>query len=311
MARFRRRAVSRLALLAAVASAACTGEISDPKGVLGDPGAGPKGPAGGTTTGGGSTTGSGTTTGGGPLVESPSPRFIRQLTLSEYQRTIVDLLQIANPDTTAIPPDVSMKGFTTNVAASFVSAVNLDAYFTTGMSLADRAVNEAFAKIMPCQTQDATCSAAFVDKFGLRAFRRPLTADEKGRYVKLFDASLTGGNFKSGVSLVISAMLTSPNFLFRSELGTDMGSGSFALDPYEIATALSYTYWGTMPDDALFASAGAGTLATKADIEQQARRLLLDPRGRAHIASFFSEWTEAPRAFIADKDMTLYANVYQ
>ena len=52
-------------------------------------------------------------------------------------------------------------------------------------------------------------------------------------------------------------MLVSPHFLFRSELGGDAGGGTFKLTPYEIATALAYTYWGTMPDDALFASAAA------------------------------------------------------
>jgi hypothetical protein len=243
------------------------------------------------------------------LVESPSPRFIRQLTLGEYQRTVIDLLQIANPDTTAIPPDVPMKGFTTNVAASFVSATAFDAYFTTGMTLADRAVNEAYPKVVPCQTQDTACAGQFIDQFGLRAFRRPLTSDEKTRYLKLFDATLSA-NFKAGVSLVISSMLASPNFLFRTELGDDRGGGNFVLSTYEIATALSYTYWGTMPDNALFASAAAGTLANKSEIEAQARRLLADPRGRAHVASFFSEWTEAPRAFVADKDTSVYPNVY-
>jgi hypothetical protein len=177
------------------------------------------------------------------------------------------------------------------------------------MTLADRAVNEAYAKVVPCQTQDTACASQFIDQFGLHAFRRPLTTDEKSRYVKLFDPTLSA-NFKAGVSLVISSMLASPNFLFRTELGDDRGGGNFVLSPYEIASALSYTYWGTMPDDALFASAAAGTLANKSEIETQVRRLLADARGRAHVASFFSEWTEAPRAFVADKDMSTYPNVY-
>src|SRR5579859_5841039 len=125
-----------------LAVAGCTGSIGDVTSITGGgPSSGTGSP---TTTGGGpgSTTGGGMT-GGGPLVESPSPRFIRQLTLSEYTRTVTDLLHVANPDTTVIPPDVPMKGFTTNVAASFVSAIHFDAYFTLGMSLADRAVNES------------------------------------------------------------------------------------------------------------------------------------------------------------------------
>jgi len=128
---------------------------------------------------------------------------VRQLTLSEYRNTVIDLLQVANPDVTAIPPDVSMKGYTTNVAAGFVSERHLDGYMSVGAALATRAVTESFAKIVPCQTQDAACASTFVEKFGLRAFRRPLTAEEKARYVKSFDTALTNGDFKTGVSQTV------------------------------------------------------------------------------------------------------------
>jgi len=65
-----------------------------------------------------------------------------------------------------------------------------------------------------------------------------------------------------------------------------------------------------MPDDKLFAAADSGALSARAEIEAQARRLLVDPRGRAHVATFFSEWLEAPRAFIATKDMDTYPSLF-
>ena len=141
-----------------------------------------------------------------------------------------------------------------------------------------------------------------------KAFRRPLAADEKTRYLAFFDPTLTGGDFKTGVGLVIKAMLVSPYFLFRSELGAsvDVGGGTFKLTPYETATTLAYTYWGTMPDDALFASAKSGALANKSEIEAQARRLLADPRGRTRVAGFFYEWMESARAYVATKDAGKY-----
>jgi hypothetical protein len=194
----------------------------------------------------------------------------------------------------------------TNVTGLFVDETAMDAYSSTGAALGDRAVAESFAALVPCTTQDMACAGTFVDAFGLRAFRRPLAADEKARYLALFDATLTGGDFKTGVGLVIKTMLVSPYFLFRSELGADMGGGTFALTPYETATELSYTYWGTMPDDALFAAAKSGALAGRPEIERQARRLLADPRGRARIASFFYEWMESARAYVATKDSGKY-----
>jgi hypothetical protein len=259
----------------------------------------------------GTASGSGTGSTSAPLVESPSPRLLRQLTLSEYQNTVSDLLHVSNPDTTAIPPDVTVDDYTTNVTGTFVTQAYMDAYQSTGAALATRAVNEAYTSIVPCSTQDSACQANFISSFGLRAFRRPLTTDEQSRYAKLFDPSVTGGDFKTGVNLTLQALLISPYFLFRSELGVDGGQSTFALTPYEVASALSYTYWGTMPDDALFSAAASGALANASEIETQARRLLADPRGRTHIASFFYEWLESPRAYIAAKDMGTYPNLFQ
>ncbi|HEX3852644.1 MAG TPA: DUF1592 domain-containing protein [Polyangiaceae bacterium] len=304
-------------LLVALAVAGCTAEIS------GTPGTKPgsTGPSGTTTNNGmpGSPNGGAASVAGGgagstnmtPGVEGPSPRLLRQLTLNEYRSTVTDLLHITDPDTTAIPPDVTIAGYTTNVTGTFVNQSYMDAYASTGAALAARAVKEAYATLVTCTTQDTACATTFITSFGLHAFRRPVTSDETARYLKLFDPSVTGGDFKVGVGLVLQTMLISPNFLFRSELGTDGGQGTFALTQYEVASALSYTYWGTMPDDALFSAASSAALANKTEIETQARRLLADPRGRARIASFFYEWLESPRAYIAAKDIGTYPNLYK
>jgi hypothetical protein len=294
-----------LMALGAATMAGCTGNV-------GNGGGGPSGDVG---VGGNGSNGSGAggvgASGGGsvtPLdcMESASPRLLRQLTLSEYTNTVTDLLRVANPDTTNIPADIAVRDFTNNVTGAFVDDSHMSAYQSVGASLATRAINESYTAIVPCQMQDTACATTFVNSFGLRAFRRPLAADETARYVALFDTSLTGGNFKTGVGLAINAMLISPYFLFRSELGTDVGQGKFVLTPYEIASALSYTYWGTMPDDALFASARSGALASKTEIQAQASRLLADPRGHAQVANFFFQWLESPRAYVATKDATTY-----
>jgi hypothetical protein len=293
-------------LVAALLAASCTGQISRASAGagVGPTGTATTGEGGASSTGaGGSTAAAGTSA---PAVEMPSPRLLRQLNLAEYRATVTDLLHLTNVDVSAVPPDVSVDGFTTNVTGLFVSDTSMDAYNTTAAALGDRAVAESFAALVPCATQDMACAGTFVDAFGLKAFRRPLAADEHARYLALFDSSLTGGDFKAGVGLVVKAMLVSPYFLFRSELGTDMGGGTFKLTPYETATALAYTYWGTMPDDALFASAKSGALASKAEIEAQARRLLADPRGRGRVASFFYEWMESARAYVATKDTGKY-----
>jgi hypothetical protein len=290
-------------LVAALAALGCTGEV--------------KGPQGNTTT---DTSVSGAGSGGGATVpqdvapgctdESPSPRILRQLTRREYGRTVSDLLALANPDITAIPPDQATHGFTNNAAGSFVDDQHLDAYATVGAALAAKAVQSAYDQIVPCATEDNVCAAAFIAAFGQRAFRRPLLDAEKTRYLAFFDAAVTGGQFKMGVELTIRSLLISPSFLFRSELGRDNGQGSFTLTPYETASALSYLFWGTMPDTALFAAAASGALANKSEIEAHARRLLADARGRSEIAHFFYEWLESPRAYVATKDQAAFPKLF-
>jgi hypothetical protein len=244
------------------------------------------------------------------MPEQPSPRLLRQLTLIEYTNTLTDLLQLTSPDTSNVPPDNPVDGYTTNVASNFVTQGYIDAYSTIAAALATRVLNESYAKVVSCQTQDTACETTFVQTFGLRAFRRPLTSDEMTRYTALFSSSLTGGSFQTGVSLVIQAMLISPNFLFRSELGTAASNGTYNLTQYEIATALSYAYWATMPDATLFAAAQAGQLSTKAQIQAQAQRLVADPRGRTRIEDFFYQWMQGARANIATPDMGTYPYIY-
>jgi hypothetical protein len=290
-------------LVSALALFACTGEVSGPPGGLVSGSAGNGASAGGS----GSTPQNVTPD---CTDEAPSPRLLRQLTRSEYGRTLQDLLALPNPDITAIPPDAQQRGFTNNVAMSFVDDQHLQAYSSVASALATKAIQESYAKLVPCSTEDGACAAAFVSSFGARAFRRPLTDAEKARYQALFDASLTGGSFKTGVALTLRAMLISPSFLFRSELGQDQGQGNFRLTPYETASALSYLFWGTMPDQQLLDAAAAGKLADKTAIEAEARRLLADPRGRQEVAHFFYEWLESSRAYVAAKDEAAFPQLF-
>ena len=53
-------------------------------------------------------------------------------------------------------------------------------------------------------------------------FRRPLTADEQGKYLKLFNLGAADG-FAAGMQWVITALLQSPKFLYRTEIGRHTG----------------------------------------------------------------------------------------
>ena len=155
----------------------------------------------------------------------------------------------------------------------------------------------------PSSFNDQKCRDAFVRRFGLRAFRRPLTEDEVKRYSAVFsEQARVSRRFLDGARVVVEAMLQSPNFLFHVEAGPD---GRYA--DYDVASRLSYLLWNTMPDDALFEAAAKGELSTPAGRERAARRMLENaPKGRDALDQFFEEWLRFDRVVNAVK-----ANRYQ
>jgi hypothetical protein len=164
---------------------------------------------------------------------------------------------------------------------------------------------DSFDRISPCSTEDASCGRQFIETFGRRAFRRPLAAEELERYVAFFETQRTSSNFRVAARLVIQALLESPQFLYRLELEGAAGKRA-PLQPYELASRLSYGLWQTMPDETLLAAAEAGELATADEVEAQARRMLADPKARAMVFDFHRQWLDLDRLMRVNKDNLTY-----
>jgi hypothetical protein len=240
--------------------------------------------------------------------EQPAPRLLRLLTRREFKNTMRDLIGAQEQETSALslPLEPRVRGFDNNARASVVTSRHADEYLNAAQALVDRAVRERKGQFLQCQPTDATCAKTFVQKFGLKAFRRPLTQDEVARYEAMFDKELTGNNFDEGLKLAMTAMLVSPNFLYRSEVGDKQSNNTFTLTPYETASALSYLYWGSMPDQALFDAAEKKQLGTKAELETQARRLLADNKAKDQLAEFSLQWLRSDSLMSAFKDNMIY-----
>jgi mono/diheme cytochrome c family protein len=147
------------------------------------------------------------------------------------------------------------------------------------------------------------CAERLTSTFGRRAFRRPLTEAETARYRSLVTAA---PSVAVGVARAVRAMLVSPSLLYRSEMGEAQPDGTWRLTPWETAAALSYTFWGTTPDDALLNAAAAGTLRSNADIEREARRLLADPRAREQVVTFAMQWLGVESVATAPRNGMLF-----
>lgn len=197
---------------------------------------------------------------------------------------------VALDPTTSFPPDTRPEGFLfdDHGPGRVVTSVLMDEYARAAMSLVSAA---DIGKLVTCDRADRdACAKTVVRTFGKRAFRRPLVDSEISRYAAVL---LGAGDFDKGARAAVRAMLMSPSFAYRSEVGEAQPDGTFKLSGWEIASALSYYFWGTMPDAALFEAAEKGELQSPAGIEQQARRLLADPRTRNTIATLAEQWLGA------------------
>jgi hypothetical protein len=227
----------------------------------------------------------------------PAPAALRKLTVEQYENSVHDLLgpDVELPSSLQLEADVAQNGFyavgASNATISPAAAEKLEqaAYALAAQALSS-AHRAGFVPCAPSATSDSACAQKFLKDFGRRAFRRPLEAAELTRYAKIADDSAKAlGDFYQGLEFAVAAVLQSPNFLFRVELGEPDPSDARRLryTSYELATRLSYALWNTTPDAALLAAAESGELG--ADLGKHAERLLTDPRAARALDNFHSE----------------------
>ncbi|HEX5661193.1 MAG TPA: DUF1592 domain-containing protein [Polyangiales bacterium] len=234
-----------------------------------------------------------------------APVALRKLTVYQYENTVADLFGVM-AKLPELEPDTSINGFFAIGAAKATVSVSAaekfeSAAFVLAAAALDATHRDAF---VGCTPATAGCADGFVARFGQRAFRRPLTAEEVARYVGLASQAQAalGGDFYAGLSYAIAGMLQAPSFLFRVELGKDGGGNTVAYDDYELATRLSYLLWNTTPDDALLAAASRGELSKLDGLLEQADRLIADPRAKSALDNFHSERLSLEEIDLVDKN---------
>ncbi len=146
----------------------------------------------------------------------------------------------------------------------------------------------------PTGPADARAAAEKVlTNFARRAYRRPATAEETQRLLRLYDAATTRGDaWDQAIRLPMKAVLCSPHFLYRIEDDPENPEGVRTLNDWEFATRLSYFLWSTMPDEELFRLAGANELREPEVLEAQVQRMLRDPKTKALSENFAGQWLQ-------------------
>jgi hypothetical protein len=215
-------------------------------------------------------------------------RFLR-LTNVQWENSVRYLLNLSEPTGLSQNFQRSVSGttdFDNNERVVFVD----NAAWADFRGGAEAVVGKVTATDQALQQVVATTDpATFIKTFGRRAFRRDLTADELTQYQAMFtEGSAYSGSqsaFTKGASLVMTAILQSPHFLYREELGDD----AKPLNGYELASKLSLWMRDTIPTDAMLDAAKSGAFDTVDGAVTQATQMLEDPAARAVLKKFHDQ----------------------
>jgi hypothetical protein len=222
-----------------------------------------------------------------------------RLTHDQWENSVRDLLRLAEaPDLSGnFEPDTRISFFENNIRALRVSSDLWGDYQNAAETLAGAATSDpaVLAGLLPdgLPSDASERLRAVVLDLGRRAYRRPLSNEEIDAHVALFGQGTVHfpemTAFDGGVRILLEALLQSPHFVYRIELGQSQNGDTVQLGDFEIASRLSYMIWNSGPDDALLDQAEQGALRTAEQIAGQADRLLDDPRGRAMLERFHAQ----------------------
>jgi hypothetical protein len=219
---------------------------------------------------------------------------LRLLTRSQLVNSLHDLL--GDVTVSATEADTVAAGFA-SVGATYttISPRGVEQYEAAVLGaltplFADPARRATILGCTPSGVDDQTCVRRFVTDFGRRAWRRPLTNAEVDRYTQLaLGAAGTLKDVNAALMHTTSALLASPNFLYRVELGQPDSSagGRYRYTNWEMASRISYLLWNTTPDSGLLTAAEDGKLVTADGVRAEVMRLLSSPRARSGFAGAF------------------------
>ena len=226
----------------------------------------------------------------------PAPQTvpIRRLTNAEYTASVADLFPgYTLPEITFVP-DPKVLGFVNLSSSQTGSLVRMEQYESAAFSISQTVAADP-TTLTGCDAaaQDETsCVGPYLDDFGKRAYRRPLTATERSGLLALLAANADTIDYPTRLAMVVQAVLLSPKFLFRPEIGdrAHATAQGIPLTSWEMATRLSYFLTGTIPDAELAGAADADLLREPDAVLKQARRLLTTPRAQTQLVKFHMMW---------------------
>jgi len=153
----------------------------------------------------------------------PSP--LRRLTSAEYNNAVADLLGDTTRPGATFPADNRVGLFDNTAAVQTVPLLLAEKYVESAAALAEGIKDVGALVGCDVAAADATaCVTRFIERFGRRAYRRPLLPAEVSSLLQIWNGTTGEADAVTGVRGVVAAVLVSPHFLFRPEFGSGPSS---------------------------------------------------------------------------------------
>ena len=156
-------------------------------------------------------------------------------------------------------------------------------------------MNDSRSRIFVCQpsgpAEEKPCAEKITRHMVTQAFRRPATDSDVQNLMRFYELGRTEpGGFDAGITELVTAILSSPDFLYRVIPTSAKPDESRLLTDIELATRLSFLMWHTGPDQELINLAASRKLSDPAVMTAQVKRMLKDPRASTLVEDFALAW---------------------
>lgn len=212
--------------------------------------------------------------------------------------------------TTKFPPDDRSVGYVrgANISAAWDEATTsaaLEAVQAVLDDLHEMAKPPGGDKLDKTQPVPREAALGFCERFAATAFRRPLTDDERRRFVGRFfaepdPASPEPRSAEESTELSLLSVLKSPRFLYPEASTLDAAEERRA--DCVAATRLALGLWDSLPDASLRDGVEKGWLHWPDNVRDQAKRMLKDDRTRSKLTEFFEHWLRLDHASQLSRD---------
>lgn len=174
-------------------------------------------------------------------------------------------------------------------------------------------------KIFVCRPEpgadEIPCAKQIIATLARQAYRRPSTDSDLEDLLSVFEQGRRAPAkneppFDAGIRTVVQTLIADPEFVFRFEHAPpNVAPGTnYRLSDLELASRLSYFLWSSAPDSELITVASQGKLKDPAVLEQQARRMLADPRSEALSKVFAAQWLQLQNLDEVQPEAFVYPN---